>query len=50
MAMHMDLQIYKASLGLLQMATNLTRNIPRDLKQSLGKRVNGELTKTYPKR
>ncbi|WP_258197833.1 hypothetical protein [Pseudomonas capeferrum] len=39
MAMHMDLQIYKASLGLLQMATNLTRNIPRDLKQSLGKRV-----------
>ena len=39
MAMHMDLQIYKASLGLLQMATNLTRNIPRDLKLSLGKRV-----------
>ncbi|MDR9749883.1 four helix bundle protein [Pseudomonas sp. SZMC_28357] len=39
MAMHTDLQIYKASLGLLQIATNLTRNIPRDLKQSLGKRV-----------
>lgn len=39
MAMHTDLQIYKVSLGLLQMATNLTRNIPRDLKQSLGKRV-----------
>lgn len=39
MAMHMDLQIYQASMGLLHMATNLTRNIPRDLKQSLGKRV-----------
>lgn len=39
MGMHTDLSIYKASLGLLQMATNLTRNIPRDLKQSLGKRV-----------
>lgn len=39
MAMHTELSIYKASLGLLQMATNLTRNIPRDLKQSLGKRV-----------
>ena len=39
MAMHTDLQIYKVSLGLLQMATHLTRNIPRDLKQSLGKRV-----------
>jgi len=39
MAMHTELSIYKASLGLLQMATTLTRNIPRDLKQSLGKRV-----------
>ncbi|GFM89384.1 hypothetical protein PSCICO_47830 [Pseudomonas cichorii] len=39
MAMHTELSIYKAALGLLQMATNLTRNIPRDLKQSLGRRV-----------
>ncbi|WP_053183585.1 four helix bundle protein [Pseudomonas thivervalensis] len=39
MAMHTELQIYKVSMGLLHMATNLTRNIPRDLKQSLGKRV-----------
>ncbi|RON52896.1 four helix bundle protein [Pseudomonas frederiksbergensis] len=39
MGMHTELSIYKVSLGLLQMATNLTRNIPRDLKQSLGKRV-----------
>lgn len=39
MAMHTDLSIYKSSLGLLQMATNLTRNIPRDLKQSVSKRV-----------
>ena len=39
MAMHTELTIYKAALGLLQMATNLTRNIPRDLKQSLGRRM-----------
>ncbi|WP_109512807.1 four helix bundle protein [Pseudomonas ovata] len=39
MAMHTELTIYKAALGLLQMATNLTRNVPRDLKQSLGRRV-----------
>jgi hypothetical protein len=39
MAMHTDLSIYKAASGLLQMATNLTRNIPRELKQSLGRRV-----------
>ncbi len=39
MAMHTELAIYKASMGLLHMATTMTRNIPRDLKQSLGKRV-----------
>ena len=39
MGMHTELAIYKASMGLLYLATNLTRNIPRDLKQSLGKRV-----------
>ena len=37
--MHTDLSIYKSSLGLLQMAMTLTRNIPRDLKQSVSKRV-----------
>ncbi|QBF27192.1 four helix bundle protein [Pseudomonas tructae] len=39
MAMHTDLSIYKSSIGLLQMAMNLTRNIPRELKQSVSKRV-----------
>lgn len=39
MAMHTELSIYRAANGLLQMATNLTRNIPRELKQSLGRRV-----------
>ena len=39
MGMHTDLSIYRAAMGLLHMATILTRNIPRDLKQSLGKRV-----------
>lgn len=39
MGMHTDLSIYRAAMGLLNMATTLTRNVPRDLKQSLGKRV-----------
>lgn len=39
MAMHTELAIYKAASGLLHIATNMTRNVPRDLKQSLGKRV-----------
>ncbi len=39
MAMHTNLSIYRAANGLLQMATNLTKNIPRELKQSLGRRV-----------
>jgi hypothetical protein len=39
MAMHTELQIYKVSMELLAMATNLTRNIPRDLKLTLSKRV-----------
>lgn len=39
MAMHTELSIYNAAMGLLHMATNLTRNVPRDLKQQLGKRV-----------
>ena len=39
MGMHTDLSIYRAAMGLLLMATTLTRNVPRDLKQSLGKRV-----------
>lgn len=39
MAMHTELSIFKAASGLLQMATNLTKNIPRELKQSLGRRV-----------
>ena len=39
MAMHTDLKIYKVSMDLLSLATSLTRNIPRDLKLSLSKRV-----------
>ena len=39
MGMHTDLSIYRTAMGLLHMATTLTRNVPRDLKQSLGKRV-----------
>ena len=39
MAMHTDLQIYKVSMDLFKLATGLTRNIPRDLKQVISKRV-----------
>ena len=39
MAMHTDLKIYKVSMDLLSLATSLTRNIPRDLKLALSKRV-----------
>ena len=39
MAMQTDLQIYKVSMDLFKLATGLTRNIPRDLKQVISKRV-----------
>lgn len=42
MALHHDLPIYKASYDLLSMATDITRNIPRDLKAGLGAKVRDE--------
>jgi len=42
MAMHTDLQIHKVAFDLLSLATDLTRNIPRDFKAGLGAKVRDE--------
>lgn len=42
MAMHTDLPIHKAAFDLLSMATDITRNIPRDFKAGLGAKVRDE--------
>ena len=42
MAMHTDLSIYKVAFDLLSFSTDITRNIPRDLKQGLAAEVRRE--------
>lgn len=42
MAMHTDLSIYKVAFDLLSFSTDITRNIPRDLKQGLAAKVREE--------
>jgi len=42
MALHHRLPIYKVAYDLLSMAADITRNIPRDLKAGLGRKVNDE--------
>jgi hypothetical protein len=42
MALHTDLPIYKHAYGLLRLALVGTRNMPRDFKNSLGKRIHDE--------
>lgn len=42
MAMHHELSIHKQAYQLLSVATDLTRNIPRDLKAGLGAAVRDE--------
>jgi hypothetical protein len=42
MGMHTDLPIHKAAFDLLSMATDITRNIPRDFKAGLGAKVRDE--------
>lgn len=42
MAMHTELPIYKVAYDLLSLATDITRNIPRDLKAGLGAKVRDE--------
>lgn len=42
MSLHKDLPIYKLAYDLLSLATEVTRNMPRDFKASLGGRVRDE--------
>jgi hypothetical protein len=42
MALHKDLPVYKLAYDLLSLATDLTRNMPRDFKASLGGRIRDE--------
>ena len=42
MALHIELPIYKLAYDLLSLATDLTRNMPRDFKASLGQQIRVE--------
>ncbi|MDB6061523.1 MAG: hypothetical protein JWM78_1626 [Verrucomicrobiaceae bacterium] len=42
MALHHQLPIYKVAYDLLSLATDITRNIPRDLKAGLGAKMRDE--------
>lgn len=42
MALHTNLPIYKLAYDLLSLAADVTRNMPRDFKQSLGRRIHDE--------
>lgn len=42
MALHHELPIYKVAYDLLSLATDITRNIPRDLKAGLGAKMRDE--------
>ncbi len=42
MALHIELPIYKLAYDLLSLATDLTRNVPRDFKSSLGAQIRNE--------
>jgi len=42
MATHTQLPIYKAAYDLLDVATDLVKNMPRDFKQSIGGKINSE--------
>lgn len=42
MALHTSLPIYKVAYDLLNVVTEITRNMPRDFKRSLGERIREE--------
>ena len=42
MALHTNLPIYKVSYDLFDLSVDLTRNMPRDIKQSLGSKLREE--------
>lgn len=43
MTLHQHLPIYKLAVDLLDLAVDLTRNMPRDFKASLGAEIRSEL-------
>jgi hypothetical protein len=45
MALHEELDIFKTAYGLLSLAIDLVRNLPRDIKGSLGKAISDECVK-----
>lgn len=42
MALHTNLPIYKLAYDLLGLAADITRNMPRDFKQTLGRKIHEE--------
>lgn len=42
MAIHTQLPIYKVAYNLLDVVTDLVKNMPRNFKASIGEKVNGE--------
>ncbi len=42
MALHHELQIYKAAYDLFGMAIDVTQNFPRDFKRSIGEKIRNE--------
>lgn len=47
MALHSSLPIYKAAYDLLGISTDLVRNLPRDIKSSLGGKIRDECIEAY---
>lgn len=42
MALHTQLPIYKAAYGLLDVVTDMVKNMPRDFKRSIGEKISME--------
>ena len=42
MALHTQLPIYRAAYGLLDVVTDLVKNMPRDLKRTIGEKISTE--------
>ena len=45
MALHTQLPIYKAAYGLLDVVTDLVKNMPRDFKRSIGDEISKDCVK-----
>lgn len=47
MATHTQLPIYKAAYDLLDVVTDLIKNMNRDFKRSIGEKISNECIETY---